>query len=100
MDIVTQTAYHRQRMVKYCNSHGLTKTAIRYRTSRKTVHKWRTRYDGTLESLKDRSRRPHSHPKQHTEEEIDLIGRYIRRNGRRDMLLLYQKLLEQGYIVD
>ena len=84
-------------MVAYCKKHGLTQTAIRYRTSRKTVHKWRTRYDGTLESLKDRSRRPHSHPRQHTEKELGLIDRYIRRNGRKDMLLLYQKLREQGY---
>jgi len=97
MDMVTQEAYHRQRMVEYCRSHGLTKTAIRYRTSRKTVYKWRSRYDGTLESLKDRSNRPHSHPSQHTEEELDMIRHHIRRNGRHDLLLTYQKLLVKGY---
>ena len=34
-------------------------TTIRYKVSRKTVYKWRKRYDGTLESLKDRSHAPH-----------------------------------------
>lgn len=33
--------------------------AIRHKVSRKTVYKWRKRHDGTLESLKDRSRAPH-----------------------------------------
>ena len=97
MDMVTREAYHRQRMLHYCHKHGLTKTAIRYRTSRKTVNKWRKRYDGTLESLKDRSHRPHSHPSQHTEAELELIRRYIKRNGRKDLLLTFQRLREKGY---
>jgi transposase InsO family protein len=61
------------------------------------VNKWRKRYDGTIESLKDRSHRPHSHPNQHTADELDLIRRHIRRNGRHDLLLTYQKLLSKGY---
>jgi len=97
MDMVTQEAYHRQRMLAYYYAHGGTKTALRYKTSRKTVYKWVNRNDGTLESLKDRSHRPHSHPRQHTEEEIELIRRYVKRNGRRDLLLTFQKLRERGY---
>jgi len=97
MDMVTQDAYHRQRMLSYFHSHGGTKTALRYKVSRKTVYKWVKRYDGTLESLKDRSHRPDSHPRQHTAEEIELICRYIKRNGRRDLLLTFQKLRERGY---
>jgi hypothetical protein len=50
-----------------------------------------------LESLKDRSHRPHSHPKQHTEYEQHLIRRFLRRNGRKDLLLTYQRLREKGY---
>jgi len=97
MDMLTQNAYHRQRMVRHHRRHGATKTALRYKVSRKTVYKWEKRYDGTLESLKDRSRRPHSHPGQHSEAELKLIVAHIRRNGRRDLLLTYQKLLERGY---
>ena len=97
MEMVTQNAYHRQRMLKYFRKYGGTKTAIRYKMSRKTVYKWAARYDGTLESLKDASHRPHSHPNQHSPEELGLIVRHIRRNGRRDLLLTYQKLVERGY---
>ena len=97
MDMVTQDAYQRQRMLAYFHAHGGTKTAIRYKVSRKTVYKWLNRDDGTLESLKDRSHRPHSHPRQHTEEEIKLIRRLIKRNGRKDLLLSFQKLRERGY---
>ena len=97
MSMITQEAHHRQRMVAYYYSHGGTQTALRYKVSRKTVYKWVGRYDGTIDSLRDRSRRPHRHPRQHTAEELELICRYIRRNGRRDLLLTYQKLLERGY---
>lgn len=97
MDRVTQEAYHRQRMIEYCKQHGSTKTAIRYKTSRKTVHKWCNRYDGTIESLKDRSHRPKSHPRAHTEAELATIRRMIRQNGRTDLLLTYQKLRAKGY---
>jgi len=84
-------------MLNYYRANGGSKTALRYKVSRKTVYKWVKRYDGTLESLKDRSHRPHSHPSQHTEEEIEMIVRYIKRNGRKDLLLSFQKLRERGY---
>ena len=58
MDRITQEAYDRQRMLEYLEKHRVIETAIRYKVSRKTVWKWKKRYDGTLESLKDRSRRP------------------------------------------
>jgi transposase len=97
MDMVTQGAYHRQRMVMYSKEHGITAAAIRYKTSRKTLHKWRRRYDGTIDSLRDRSHRPHGHPKAHTPEEIALIRRLAKRNPKGDLLLLYERLLKLGY---
>ena len=84
-------------MIKYYEKHGGTATALRYQTSRKTVYKWVKRYDGSIGSLKDRSHRPKRHPKAHTGEEIEQIRRYIKRNGRRDLLLTFQRLREQGY---
>ena len=97
MGMVTQNAYHRQRMLKYFYKHGATKASIRYKMSRKSVYKWAMRYDGTLESLEDMSRRPKSHPRQHAEEEIRLIRRAVKRHGREDLLLAYQELIEKGY---
>jgi transposase-like protein len=84
-------------MLEYYKRNGATKTAIRYKTSRKTVYKWANRYDGTLESLKDQSHRPHTNPKAHTEAEIRLIKRALKRVKWRDLLLAYQYLLEKNY---
>ena len=58
MDRITQEAYQRQRILKWAEKKSVTAAAIRYKVSRKTVYKWRKRYDGTLESLKGRSRAP------------------------------------------
>ena len=95
MDQITQEAYFRQRVLKYAVEHGVT-AANRYRLSRKTVHKWKKRYDGTLESLKDEPHTPHHFPRQQTEEELKLVKRYARKY-RGDLLLRYEKACEHGY---
>ncbi len=97
MDMVTQEAYHRQRMISYSMKHGVAATAIRYRTSRKTVYKWLGRYDGSIESLRDRSRRPKRHPRQHTPAEDAMIRGVARHCDKRDKLLMYERLLAKGY---
>jgi len=98
MNIVAQNANHRMRMMKYCAGHGATKTAMRYKISRKTVYKWLGRYDGTLESLMDRSHRPHSpHPRSHTEAEYKMIRQMLKKCRGTDLILAYQRLQEKGY---
>ena len=51
----------------------------------------------TLESLKDRNHRPHSSPQAHTETEIALIKKMLKKVKWRDLLLAYQLLLAKGY---
>ena len=98
MERIAQEAHHRQRMMKYREKHGASKTAIRYKTSRKTVTKWWNRWDGTVESLQDRSRRPHHSPRQHSEAEIREIRRMLKKHHWQDLLLAYQQLRERrGY---
>lgn len=55
------------------------------------------RKDGTLESLSDRSHRPHSHPNQHTPEEIKLILNMRRRNPNTEIVVFWVKLRQRGY---
>lgn len=94
----TTEAYFRQRLVKYAKKHGATEASRQYRISRKTVHKWINRYDGTVRSLEDRSHRPHNSPRSHTEEELLAIVRRLRRHGWTDLILVYQELVERdGY---
>ena len=64
---------------------------------RKTIYRWREKYDGTAQSLKNKSRRPHSHPKQHTEEEIKKIKDYKRKNKETGLVVLWIKLRKAGY---
>ena len=80
MDKITQTARYRQSLIEYAKKNGVTAAAIRYRTYRQYIYRWMKRYDGTLQSLEDRSHRPHSHPNQHRPEEIKLIDDMRRRN--------------------
>lgn len=97
MDKAQREAYHRQRMIMYSREHGVTAAAIRFKTSRKTIYKWSKRYDGSIDSLLERSRKPHSHPAQHTEEEKKMIRRVAKISTKKDKLLMYEKLLARGY---
>jgi len=97
MDIITQNAYHRQRMLNYFKKHGATETSLRYRVSRKTIYKWNNRYNGTLESLKDRSHRPLTSPKAHSDAEIAMVKRALKKVKWQDLLLAYQRLMSRGY---
>ena len=99
MDRITQEAHARQRYLEYFLKHGnATETAIRYKISRKTLHKWLKRYDGTWQSLVERSRRPHHSPRAHTEEEIRQIRRLAKKHRWTDLILVYQQMREKyGY---
>lgn len=97
MNKITQTARYRQSLIQYAKKYGVTKAAIRYRTNRQYIYRWMKRYDGTLASLEDRSHRPHSHPNQHTPEEISLIDNMRRRNPNAGLVVFWVKLWQKGY---
>ena len=88
---------YRQSLIHYAQKHGVTKAAIRYHTNRQYIYRWLKRYDGTLQSLADRSHRPHSHPNQHTQEEIKLILNMLRRNKNTGLVVFWVKLRQRGY---
>lgn len=72
--------------------------AHRYHCTVRTLYRWKRSYDGTLESLENKSSRPHSvHPRAHTPEEVNLILRLVRRNPGIGLNELYGKLLDKGY---
>lgn len=60
---------------------------------------WNKKYDGTAESLMDKSHRPKTpHPNSHTEEELKWIRDYHRRNSHISVCELYGKLrTNKGY---
>ena len=73
------------------------KAAIRYKVNRQYVYRWRKRYDGTLQSLADKSHRPHRHPNQHTPEELKLIADMRKRNANAGLVVFWVKLRKRGY---
>ena len=96
MSSITSEAKFRQGVVKYSYRHGVTKASIRFHRSRQAIYEWRKKWDGTYKSLLDQSHRPHSHPKQHTEEEKKMILRRYPRY-KDDMILLWDSLRKSGY---
>lgn len=96
MDSITREAYNRQRIIGYAAKHGVTKAGLRYHCSRKTVYKWIGRYDGSIESLKDQSRRPHNSPRSQTYSELKLVKRYAKKYPK-DLLLGFEKARYYGY---
>ena len=97
MNSITQDIKFKQSVIKYSYRNGVTAASLQYKVNRRTIYRWRERYDGSIESLKDKSRRPHSHPNQHTEQEIKMIRNYKRNNKETGLVVLWVKLKEAGY---
>ena len=96
MDIITQEAHNRQRIIKYFLKYGATKASERYHVSRMSIYRWNKRYDGTWQSLKEKSHRPKNSPNKHSDEEHKLIMRYYNRY-KDDKILLWKKICDKGY---
>ena len=55
---ITQKLKYKESVIKFSYKYGVTKAAIKFCECKRTIYRWMERYDGTLESLKDKSRRP------------------------------------------
>lgn len=97
MNTITQTMRFRQALIEYSLKNGVTKAAIRYKVNRQYVYRWLKRYDGTLQSLADKSHRPNHHPNQHTCEELKLIADMRKRNTNAGLVVFWVKLRQRGY---
>ncbi len=68
--------------------------ARRYHTSVNTIFRWKKAYDGTIESLYNKSHRPLSpHPNTQTEEEKKHIDDVVKRNPTSGLNEIYGKLV-------
>lgn len=94
---ITQDMRYRLSLIHYAEKYGVSKAAIKYKTNRQYIYRWKRRFDGSIESLRDRSRRPHHHPNQHTSEEIKLISDMRRRNPDAGLVVFWVKLKQRGY---
>lgn len=83
--------------MKYAKSKGVSQASRKYDKSRSYIYFWLNRYDGTIESLANQSRRPHHHPKEHRQEEISLIRRYWNKNKDLGLMEFWFKVRNAGY---
>ena len=97
MNTLTQKLCFRQSVVLYSQRNSVFSAIRKFGVSRATIYRWRKMYDGTLSSLAERSRRPHSHPNQHTPEELKLISDMRRRNPEAGLVVFWVKLTLRGY---
>lgn len=88
--ILRQHAHARLRLLQDAEKLGNVSRACRlYGVSRAYYYKWKARYDGTVESLMDRPRRPHSHPNQLSSQENALVESVARQHKRWGLHRLY-----------
>jgi transposase InsO family protein len=97
MHNITQDMKYRQSLVSFALKYGVSRASRKYNKARSYIYFWLSRYDGTIESLARKSRRPHSHPNQHTEGELDLLRRMRRRNPNLGLCELWWRMQERGY---
>lgn len=99
MNSITEKYRVRQRAIEYAIKHNNnSKAALKYKTSRQQIKRWRDRYDGTVQSLLPKSRRPKSHPNQHTQTEIDLILKKYKKYCFEGLSQVYTEARKSGYI--
>lgn len=99
MNIVTQEARKRQAVVKLARRKGKSFAARMYGVSLSSVKRWDKQYDGKdWRSLKERSHRPHSHPRRHTESEEMIISKaFWKKYERYGWDGVYAEAKENGY---
>ena len=83
--------------MKYAEKYGVSRASRKYNKSRSYIYFWKQCWDGSVASLACLSRRPHSHPNQHTEAERKLIRDMRRRNPTLGMIELWHRLRQRGY---
>lgn len=94
MTTIRQQAYRRQRVIYEVLRKGriVAEAARLHGVSRMSVYRWMKRYDGTVESLYEKSHRPHSHPNQQTVEEYKLIKKVWSHNKQLGLVCLHMVL--------
>lgn len=97
MATITQDIHFRLSLIRYAEKHGVTKAALTYHVNRQYIYRWKNRFDGSPDSLRYRSRKPHSHPNQHTPAELKLIADMRRRNPHAGLVVFLVKLMQRGY---
>ena len=98
MNIITQEAKKKQAVVKFAIKNGKSKASEKYGVSLSSVKRWCKRYDGTWQSMIEKSHRPHSNPNRHTQKEERQIKKSFKKHyARYGWDGVYDDLVKKGY---
>ena len=97
MNSITQEMQFRQSLMKYSQKYGVKRASKKYNKCRSYIYFWKARWDGTVESLAEQSKRPHHHPNEHTPDELKLIRDMRHRNPKLGLTELWHRLRKRGY---
>ena len=98
MNILTQEARKKQEIVKQAIKNGKSGTSRKYGVSLSTLKRWCKKYDGTWQSMLEKTHRPHSHPNRHTpKEERQIKNSFKKVYARYGWDGVYSDLLRKGY---
>ena len=98
MNMITQEARKKQEIVNQAIKNGKSYTSRKYGVSLSTLKRWCKKYDGTWQSLLNKSHRPHNHPNRHTPKEEKQIKNSFRKcYARYGWDGVYDDLLRKGY---
>lgn len=88
-------------VITYRNGNSISYVCRKYHISRMSLYRWNKLYDGTKESLIDKSHKPLSkHPNAHTDEELKWIIDLIKRHKNDNLTLCeywYKLRINKGY---
>ena len=98
MNMIAQEARKKQEIVKQAIKNGKSYTSRKYGVSLSTLKRWCKKYDGTWQSILEKSHRPHSHPNRHTpKEEKQIKNSFKKFYARYGWDGVYSDLLRKGY---
>lgn len=83
MNMIIQEVKKKQAVVESAIRKGKSETSRRYGVRLSSVKRWCKRYDGIWQSLINKSRRPHSHPKRHPVREGKQIKKSFKKHFQR-----------------
>ena len=96
--MITQEARKKQEIVKQAIKNGKSETSRKYGVSLSTLKRWCKKYDGTWQSMLEKSHRPHSHPNRPTpKEERQIKNSFKKEYARYGWDGVYSDLLRKGY---
>jgi len=103
MNVLTQEAKKKQVIVKYAERNGKSQASRMYGVSLSSVKRWCKRYDGTWQSMLEKSHRPNKHPKRHTEKEERQIKNSFKKcyarygDGMECMKICFVKVIQEAF---